>query len=107
MLRKVKNVNPNIRITNKSLYSKLPRLSRLIRKRRLKLAGHILRGNEPATKLLLWEPEHKQRRKGRPNKTLKKVIEEDTGLTKDEIIQLASNRELWREMVMSSLQVDD
>ena len=33
------------------------------------LAGHIIRGNEPATKLLFWEPET-PRRRGQPNKDL-------------------------------------
>ena len=36
-------------------------------------------------------------------KTLKKVIEQDTGLTKDEIIRLVNDRERWRDMAMSSL----
>ena len=103
MLRKVKNIQPTAHITNKALYGNLPKLSSLIQKRRLQLAGHVIRGNEPATKLLLWDPVHLKRKRGRPHKTLKKVIEEDTGLAKEEIVRLAKNRERWRDMVMSSL----
>eukprot|EP00111_Clytia_hemisphaerica_P012249 TCONS_00035971-protein len=55
MLRKVKNIQSNVHITNKVLYGKLHRLSSLIQKRRLQLAGHVIRGNEPASKLLLWQ----------------------------------------------------
>ena len=69
----------------------------------MQLVGHVLRGNEPATKLLLWEPEATQRKRGRPCMTLKKVIERDTGMRKDEIVRLANDRVRWREFTMSSL----
>ena len=103
MLRRVKNINTDARVSNEILYGRLPKLSSLIQKRRLQLAGHVIRGNEPATKLILWDPIHLTRKRGRPQKTLKKVIEQDTGLTKDEIIQLANDRDKWRDMTMSSL----
>ena len=106
MLRKVKNIPPSSHITNRDLYGDLPPVSSLIQKRRLQLAGHVLRGNEPATKLLLWEPEVAQRKRGRPRMTLKKVIERDTGMRKDEIVRLANDRVRWRELTMSSLKVD-
>ena len=38
--------------------------------------------------------------------TLKKMIERDTGMRKDEIVRLANDRVRWREFIMSSLQVD-
>ena len=44
-------------------------------------------GHQPATKFLFWEPET-SRRRGRPNKTLKDLIEEDIGLRADEIKRL-------------------
>ena len=42
-------------------------------------AGHVARLNEPANKVVLWEPDA-SRKVGQPNSTLKKVLEEDTGL---------------------------
>ena len=101
MLRRVKNINANAHLTNKILYGRLPKISSLIQKRRLQLAGHVIRGNEPAMKLVLWDPVHLTRKRGQPLKTLNKVIEQDTGLTKDEIIRLTNDK--WRDMTMSSL----
>ena len=49
-----------------------------MRQRRLKLAGHVSRHNEPARKLITWRPDA-PRRIGRPYVTLKSIIEEETG----------------------------
>ena len=47
--------------------------------RRLSLAGHVSKPNEPAGRVLLWEPDE-WRRVGHPKITLKKTLEDDTGL---------------------------
>ena len=63
-------------MTNKVLYGKLPKLSSLAQKKRL-------RGNESATKLFPWrDPVHLTSKRSRVQKKL----------TKDEIIRLANNR---------------
>ena len=100
MLRRVKNINPLSHTTNRALYGKRPPISKVIQNRRLRLAGHVARGNEPATKLLFWEPE-KPKRIGRPTKTISKLIKEDTGLEEGELFQLMQNRDRWREHIMS------
>ena len=105
MLRRVKNIHPLSHTTNRVLYGGRPPISKVIQNRRLRLAGHVARGNEPATKLLFWEPE-KPRRIGRPTKTICKLIKEDTGLEEGELFQLMQNRDRWRELIMSP-QVDD
>ena len=79
MLRKVENISWKAHITNKLLYGSHPRLSDIIKRRRLMLAGHVSRRNEPAGKVLLWTP-NVRRRVGRPNITLKKALENATGL---------------------------
>ena len=59
MLRAVLNVDQNIHITNKDLYGQLPRLSKKVAARRMRLAGHCHRHRElPASRLVLWEPTH-------------------------------------------------
>ena len=68
--------------TNKSLYGTLPRVSEKVRQRRLTLAGHVSRHEEPTGRLLLWTPSAK-RRIGRPFVTLTNIIEEETGLLTD------------------------
>ena len=101
MLRIVLNVPPNTRISNKHLYGKLQPISCIVRKRRLALAGHVARRNEPASQLLLWSPDSK-RKVGRPSTTLKSIIMEDTGLTKNELLNIWQDRDAWKEFVIAS-----
>ena len=79
-----------------TVYGSNPRLSTIIRTRRLALAGHVARHNEPAGKVLLWKPAA-SRRVGRPNTTLKKVLEEDTGLEGNELRTAMLDRVGWRK----------
>ena len=58
MLRRVKNINPQSHTSNRNPYNGRHPISHVVRhQHRIRLAGHIIRGNEPATKLLFWEPE--------------------------------------------------
>ena len=67
MLRKALNVHWSERMTNVTLYGPLPKLSDKIAARRLRLAGHCQRHPElGAHRLILWEPTHGQRSRGRP-----------------------------------------
>ena len=51
---------------NKSLYEGIPSVSQKIAARRMKLAGHCQRHQElPAGRLVLWEPTHRHRWRGR------------------------------------------
>lgn len=84
MLTKVWKISWKAHVTNKELYGPLPRLSEIIKRRRVALAGHVSRHNEPAGKVLLWTPEE-PRQVGRPNTTLKKVLEDEIGLEVTEL----------------------
>ena len=67
MLRKALNVHWSSRTTNDEVYGELPRLDVKIAERRLRLAGHCYRHPELSTqKLILWEPTHGTRSRGRP-----------------------------------------
>ena len=57
MLRRVKNINFQSHKTGTVHYNGRIPISLVIRQRRLRLAGHVIRGNEPATQLLFWEPQ--------------------------------------------------
>ena len=61
-------------MTNQELYGSLPRTTTIVRQRRLRLAGHVMRHDEAANKVLLWEPVGPQRR-GRPTTTLQNILE--------------------------------
>ena len=60
-------------MTNRQLYGQIPKASTTVRQRRLALAGHVFRHDEPAGRLLFWSPEE-TRRRGRPNTTFKVVL---------------------------------
>ena len=94
MLRLAYNISWKSHPTNKSLYGTLPRVSETVRQRRLSLAGHVSRHEEPAGKLLLWTPNAK-RRIGRPYVTLKSIIEEETGLSGQELLAAMADRQRW------------
>jgi len=99
MLRRVKNVSWRAHMTNERLYGQIPKLSATIKRRRLALAGHVSRHNEPASTLLLWSPEESRRR---GNITLKDVLKSDTGLHTDEMKTAMADREIWRNNFIMS-----
>eukprot|EP00058_Branchiostoma_floridae_P025155 XP_002610645.1 hypothetical protein BRAFLDRAFT_65836 [Branchiostoma floridae] len=86
--------------TNTQLYNGLPRITRVIRDRRLALAGHVMRHDEMAGRVLLWRPDDKRRR-GRPSLTLKRVIEEDVGLQDGDLLSVMRDRAAWRNFTVS------
>jgi len=69
-------------VTNEILYVKLPKLSDKIAARRLRLAGHCQRHPElVAHRVILWEPTHGQRGRGRPKMTCVDQLKSDTETT--------------------------
>lgn len=79
MPRKVQNISWKDKVINNFLYGSNPRLTEIIRQKLLSLAGHVSKPNEPASRVLLWEPDE-WRRVGHPKIMLKKTLEDDTGL---------------------------
>ena len=104
MLRVALNVSWEDHITNVDLYDKLPRLSDKIRVRRMRLAGHCVRHPElSACELILWEPTHGQRSRGRPHTTYVDTLRRDTGLSSTSELQtLMEDREQWRAAIKCS-----
>ena len=96
MLRAIYNIPWQEFRSNKELYGTLPRISSVVKCRRLKLAGHVTRHDEPAGKVLLWTPEAK-RRVGRPAVTIKTLLVNDTGLVECELSTAMKDRCLWKK----------
>ena len=70
-----------LQITNKTVYGQLPRVTSKIQERRMKLAGHIQRHSDLiAHHVLLWDPKHGYRGRGRPKLTFLDIIRRDTDL---------------------------
>ena len=103
MLRRATNVHWSSHTSNEQLYGKLPVLSDKIAARRLQLAGHCFRHPELSTqKVVLWEPTHGQRSRGRPRTTFVDTLKRDTGATStSELASLMGDREVWRSHVRS------
>ena len=103
MLRKAMNIHWSSKTTNKVLYGGMPAVSDKIASRRLQLAGHCYRHPELcANQVLLWEPNHGQRGRGRPRVTFLDVLKRDTGAAStEELATLMSNRAAWKSHVAS------
>ena len=57
MLQTTQNVSMRHHMTNQELYGSLPRITTIVRQRRLRLVGHVMRHDEAANKVLLWKPD--------------------------------------------------
>ena len=80
MLRTALNVSWGDYITNKDLYGHLPKVSSKIREGRIRVAGDCVRHKEEeASKLVLWQPQHGQTKRGRPKTTYMHTLLENTG----------------------------
>ena len=98
MLRVVLNINQDEHITNKRLYGELPSVSEKIAVRRMRLAGHCHRHQElPVKRLVLWEPAHGHRSRGRPTPTYVDVLKKDAGAeSTNELARCMENRDDWK-----------
>ena len=103
MLRMVLDVSWKERRTNQDLYQDLPKLSEMVRERRMRLAGHCIRHEEEiAHQLVMWEPKRGQRSRGRRAVTYLDNLKEDTNLEDAaEIRSMMTNREEWRKLARS------
>ena len=96
MLRAVYNLSWKDLPTNAFVYGSLLRISEVVRRRRLALAGHTARHNEPAGRLLTWVSEE-PKRVGWPIITLNSIIQDDTGLEGQDLIKAMKDRDLWKK----------
>ena len=103
MLRSALNIPWNSFTTNDVVYGQLPKVTDKIAARRLRLAGHCHRHPELSTqKLVLWEPTHGIKNRGRQHATFLTTLKRDTGATStDELRKLMEIRTVWRTHVES------
>jgi len=95
MLRMALNIHWSQKVTNRELYGSLEKISAKIRRRRLKFAGHCARReDEVVAELVLWNPSHGTRRRGRPPETFIKTLERDTGLRAEDLRGMMLDREM-------------
>jgi len=102
MLRAVFRVSWRQHLTNHQLYGTLPRVTDIIKERRTSFAGHCWRSkDEPVAGLLLWQPRHGVRSRGRPARTYIDQLEEDVGIRHMDLPSSMDDRECWRGRVRS------
>ena len=97
MLWKTLNMSCRNHMTNQELYGSFPRIT-TERKRRLHLAGCVMRHDEAANKVLLWKPGGPQRR-GRPTTNLQNRIEKDMNLCGTNLLTAMKNRNHWKKIM--------
>ena len=69
---------------------------------RLEDTGHCYRSkNEVVNRVILWEPRHGRRSKGRPAKSYMNIVAADTGAERSELPGVMGNRERWKTIVDS------
>ena len=91
---------------NSELYGDLPRLTDKIRQRRmgLAIAGHCVRHLElAASDLILWEPTHGRRNRGRRRTSLIDALKRVTELNSvTEMLTLMEDRHEWCAAIRAS-----
>ena len=85
-------------MTNKDRYGHLPKVSSKIRERPMREAGHCVRHKEKeASKVMLWQLQHGQTKRGRARTTYIRTLLEDTGLaTIRELRTVILDQSDWR-----------
>lgn len=102
LLMRAQNLSWKRHPTISLIYGKLPRVSALVRSRRVQFAGHCYRAqSEIISSLLLWKP-ISARSRGR-KLSFPDVISRDTGIRVEELGTAMKDREVWRGMVNSVL----
>ena len=105
MLRMVYNITWLDHVSNAVLYGKLCKISETIRKRRLQLAGHVLRDKtSPAHQIVTWEPRHGTASRGRPQTTYVDTLLRDTKIDNVEELEWCMlDKDSWRRLTSRCL----
>ena len=100
LLRYIFNIRWTQHISNIELYGKLDPISIVLRKRRLRFAGHCFRSfqsePQPISDLLFWQPNSKFNGKHAKKTYLKQLIEDSGGRSIDELKVDMLDRDEWR-----------
>ena len=100
MLQAILNMFLRQHPTKLQLYGHLPPITKTIKVRRTKHAGHCWRsGDELISDVFLWTPSHGQAKAGRPARTYIQQVCENTGCNPEDQPEPMNNREEWRERV--------
>ena len=104
ILRAIVNKSWRQHPTKHQLYGYLPPITKTIKVRQTRHAGHCWRSRDKLiSDVLLWTPSYGQEKAGRPARTyIHTYIQqlcEDTGCSPEDLPEAMNNREEWRERV--------
>ena len=103
MLRAALNKSWTDYLSNAELYGNIPRVTETIRQQRLRFAGHCWRSkHELSSEVLLWEPSHGKRSRGRPRKTCVHQLIANKPCTYEDLPNLMDGRDRWKELINES-----
>ena len=86
--------------TKQQLYGHLPPITKTIKVRRTRHAGHCWRSkDELISDVLLWTPSHGRTKAGRPARTYIQQLCEDTGYNPEDQPETMKDGEEWRKRV--------
>ena len=86
--------------TKQQLYGHLPLITKTIKTRRIRHAGHCWRRrDELISDVLLWIQSHGPSKAGRPARTYVQQLCVDTECSPEDLPEVMDDRELWREKV--------
>ena len=104
MLRAILNKSWRQHPTKHQLYGYLPPITKTIKVRRTKHAGHCWRSrDELISDVLLWTPTCGRGKAERPARTYIQPLCEDTGCSPEDLPEAMHDREKWRERVRDIL----
>ena len=100
ILRAILNKSWQQHPTKHQLYGHLPPITKAIKVRRTRRAGHCWRGrDELISDVLLWTPTYGRAKVGRPARTYIQQLCEDTGCSPEDMPEAMNDREKWRQRV--------
>ena len=96
MLRAILNKSWRQRPTRNQLYSHLSPITKTIKVRRTRHAGHCWRSrDELISGVLLWTPTYGRAKAGRPARTYIQQFREDTGCSPEDLQEAMNHWEEW------------
>ena len=100
LLRRVLNLSWKSHPSLNDIYGDLPRISSLVRKRRVQFAGHCARASdELISSFVLWKHPSSHRRSRKL--TFPDIISRDTAIPKEDLLTAMTDREYWKGVVNS------
>ena len=100
MLRAILNKCWKQHLTKQQLYGHLPPITKTIKVRRTRHAGHCWRSKgQLISDILQWTPSHGRAKAGRPSRTYIQQLCVDTGNSLEYLPEAMNDRDGWREWV--------